>query len=126
MKTTIPIDFKVTDEHRDYCAEKWGQPRLADIFFTDFLECFLDNQRKHSNWNLTFKRYLRQNSPSGQFYQAEYWERMLNKAKQLEHGNRTRKEVYTVTGEPEQAAPSKPDYLSLLDKFRALRKGAGV
>ncbi len=81
-KTVIPQDFKVTDQIRKYCADKWTLPYLADVFLTDFIECFTENERKHANWETTYKVYLRRASPSGPFYgNGQLWERRCVEAR---------------------------------------------
>ena len=92
MKTRIPDTFSVSDSVREYCGRKWGHPKLADVFLTDFIECFQDNGRRHDNWDTTFKTYLRRNSPEGPFYNRDYWERKLQAAKSLEYGDRRRRQ----------------------------------
>ena len=77
----IPLDFKVTDSHRLYCEQKWNSPNLADQFLEDFVELFTENEKKHKDWNRTFQNYIRNNSPSGRFYNSRYWELKLSAAK---------------------------------------------
>ena len=81
MKTSLPKDFQPDDSDRAYCQEKWQEPRLPDVFLTDFIECFETNGRRHIDWHRTFKTYIRRSSPSGPFYRQDYWERQLQNAK---------------------------------------------
>lgn len=83
-KYKMPDDFHVTDDHRAYCTEKWNLPYLADMFLEDFRECFEMNGRKHSNWDLTFKNYLRNSSPNGRFYNSRYWQNKCEQARRRE------------------------------------------
>ena len=101
----LPKDFKPNDSHREYCSQKWGYPNLADVFLTDFVECFEQNEKRHKNWDLTYKTYIRNNSPEGRYYNAPYWERAILKAKSLQYGSRTRR---TPQYDPRGAQPEKP------------------
>ena len=81
MKTKIPPDFTPDDSDREYCERKWGAPKLADVFLSNFLEVFQENGRTHIDWHRTFKTFIRRASPPGDFYKADYWERQLQNAK---------------------------------------------
>lgn len=118
---TIPKDFTVTDNHRQYCSEKWGYPMLADVFLTDFIECFESNQKKHKNWDITYKSFIRNNSPEGRFYSADYWERSIQRAKSLQFGDRRRREpVYDPRGQQPEPKQSKQVVAAAMNKLRGL------
>ena len=87
-KTSLPENFKVTDDHRRYCTDHWNYPYLADVFLDDFIECFELNGRKHVDWDRTFKNYIRNSSPSGQFYKPHYWQTKMEAARRLEYKER--------------------------------------
>lgn len=123
MKSPIHPDFSVTVDHRNYCAKKWGCPFLADVWLTDFIEIYLDNGYKHKDWNLTYKRFLRNNSPSGMYYKPDYWERMMQRAKQLQFGERKREHRYDVREREDKTMP-KP--ITDIEVFRKLRQEYGV
>ena len=80
-KTRIPQDFQVEDEVRQYCVEKWNFLYLPDVFLEDFIEVFQTNERRHINWNTTFKTFIRRASPSGQFYSDKYWSAKCEQAR---------------------------------------------
>ena len=119
--TKLPHNFQVTDDHRRYCSEKWGLKYLADVFLEEFVELFAENERKHKDWNKTFKNYLRNNSPSGRFYNKDYWERALQKAKSLEYGKRTKPpaEYHPQEVEKQPSPKRMPDMLkSMVEGMR--------
>lgn len=89
-KTALPKDFKVTDDHRKYATDRWNLPYLPDVFLEDFIECFDLNGRKHYDWNLTFKNFLRNSGPSGRFYNAIYWQNKCDQARRKEQPERKR------------------------------------
>ncbi len=93
MKTLIPEGFQPDESVRIYCQKRWGLAFLADVFLPDFEECFQLNRKKHHDWNITFKTYIRGNSPSGRFYgYGQLWERRCIEArsyKPVEGGNST-------------------------------------
>ena len=99
---------------------------MADVWLTDFIECFLDNKRKHENWDMTFKRYIRRNSPEGSFYKPEYWERMTQKAKQLAYGERKRVQHYDPKGREDKTLPTRPDFQKALENLKKLRQETGI
>ena len=80
-KTQIPTDFKVTDDHRRYTAEKWSLLYLPDQFLTDFIRVFTANRRPHYDWDLTFKNFIRRAAPSGEFYNPGFWERKCEQSR---------------------------------------------
>ena len=81
-ETKIPPDFVVTDNIREYCARKWSLLYLPDVFLTDFIEVFKENERRHKNWNTTFKTFVRRASPTGPFYgYGQNWERKCEQAR---------------------------------------------
>lgn len=116
----IPQDFEVTDDHRRYCSDHWGHPKLADALLLEFIATFTENERPHKNWDSTFKNYIRRESPGGKFYNADYWERMINKAKQLEGMDRKRTHRYDPQerSEPKQERSISELGMDYLDKLR--------
>ena len=119
--TKLPKDFSVTEDHRTYCQAKWGYPHMADVMLTDFVECFEKNGRKHKDWDLTFKGYIRGNSPEGRFYDAGWWDRLCVRAKAMGGAERKRK---TPDYDPRGQQPSKPAEKQVVEaamsKLRAL------
>lgn len=119
--TKLPITFAVMDDHREYCSQKWGYPKLADVLLLDLVNCFRENEKKHRCWNMTFKNYIRNNSPEGRFYQSDFWERCVQRAKQLDGHDRSRpRPVYdALNREPKTNTPSAAEHgLSALRKLR--------
>jgi len=81
----IPSDFQVTDDHRRYAAGKWTLLFLPDVMLSDFQHCFDEelggNGYAHKNWDATFKRYMRESSPSGTMHKPTHWEARCEQAK---------------------------------------------
>ncbi len=84
-KTQIPKDFKVTDSLRDYSVRKWSLLFLPDAMLADFQHCFDKelggNGNVHVNWETTFKRYLREASPSGTMHKPWHWDNRCEQAR---------------------------------------------
>ena len=124
-KTALPNDFKVTDAHRRYCTEQWNYPYLADVFLDDFIECFELNGRKHVDWDRTFKNYIRNSSPSGQFYKPHYWQTKMEAARRMERPDRKRETRYDPQERP------RPEPIRTVSDFgmeflRNYRKQTGI
>lgn len=84
MKTRYPKDFQISHTVRFYCENRWGFPNLPDQFISEFREHFTEGDgknKKHEDWDGTFKRWMRMNSPSGSFYSARLWEMKLEQCK---------------------------------------------
>ena len=87
MKTKCPKCFGIPEmlDVRLYCERTWGQPRLADIFYREFMEYFgADGEGvniKRINWVAAFKRWIRMASPMGDYYSARAWEMKLERCK---------------------------------------------
>ena len=120
---TIPDDFDVNDDHRNYCAEKWGHPRLPDTYITDFKSYWLDGEgegKRKKNWDRCFTNWIRRDSPL-ETTRTDRWEAHLQKAKQLEGRQRQRKPLpYNPRGETKMPkSQPMPDLLrNLVDKLR--------
>lgn len=89
-KSALPENFAINDDHRRYCTEKWNLPYLADVFLDDFRECFELNGRKHFDWDVTFKNYLRNSAPGGRFYNHIYWQDKCTLARRKEYPEQKR------------------------------------
>lgn len=102
MATRIPENFSVTEQHRQYCAERWGYPFLADAFLSEFIEYWTDGNgkgKRHVNWDRTFTNWIRRSSPLETKYLGK-WEKMIDKAKNLEGRSRQRVERYDPAERP--------------------------
>ncbi len=84
-KTQISKDFQVTDGLRGYAARKWTLLYLPDVMLADFQHCFDKelggNGYAHDNWEMTFKRYMREASPAGTMYKPSHWDARVEQAR---------------------------------------------
>lgn len=89
----LPNDFQITDDHRQYCAEKWGHPMLPDTFIEAFVEYWTDGEgagERKKNWDRAFTNWIRRVSPL-ETRRTDNWEVHLEQAKRLENRTRARK-----------------------------------
>ena len=56
--TRIPKDFCVTEKHRQWASDKFGQPYLPDAFISEFVEYWTDNGKRKSQWDKTFFTWI--------------------------------------------------------------------
>jgi len=130
MPEPTPISL---EDHRKYCAGKWGYPMLVDVFCPYFMRNWEDRIKdgrppKWKDPNLAFMRWIRESSPGHQFYNASKWEAYIELAKQKEFGERKREEpVYHPQEVHEQPKiKSVGDYAKGLELLRQARERDGV
>ena len=117
-KTVMDPSFEVTPRHREWALKKGYPLNLPDVFVFSFVEHFAESEVKHRDWNRTFYRWIRQSSPSGDFYRPSFWERKINEAKQMESDKFKRTELPAYYDPEHKKTPMPTNTRQLLESMR--------
>lgn len=108
--TLKPADYQITDAIREWSSDKFGTPYLPDVYLEDWVEAAAIRGSTYADPERSLMRWVRQSSPSGEFYRPQGWESKLRAAKAKGNGKRACKPALQVAGievQPAQMTTSR-------------------
>ncbi len=107
--------FKVNDDDRAYCVDRWSLLYLADAFVSEVIEHYTtEGSKRVKNKHLALRRWIQRASPSGRYYEAGPWERRCEQARRYKApDSRSGVSKSIVSDQPARQMPSgSPDRAS--------------